>query len=45
MSKPEFFLGNAGDVFDEQMNLKDEKTKEALAKYLAALKAHVEKMS
>lgn len=41
MGQPEFFLGNSGDVFDEQMNLKDEKTKELLMQYLAAFKAHV----
>ncbi|OGG64038.1 hypothetical protein A3C18_00850 [Candidatus Kaiserbacteria bacterium RIFCSPHIGHO2_02_FULL_54_11b] len=44
MGQPEFYL-NGSDKFDADMNLTDEKTKEHVTKYLAAFKAHVEKMS
>ncbi|MEY4747024.1 MAG: hypothetical protein RLZZ416_73 [Candidatus Parcubacteria bacterium] len=45
MGTPEFFLGNGKDVFDENMALADEKTKELLAKYLAAFKTYAERFS
>jgi len=44
LGQPEFYL-NATGKFDDAMNLVDEKTKEALKKYLNAFKEHIECLS
>ncbi len=44
MGQPEFYFGEADKKIDEVGNITDEKTKQVLAKYLVALKTHVEKM-
>ena len=42
MGQPEFYFGNADQKFDSEGTITDEKTKQVLAKYLAAFKTHVE---
>ena len=41
MGQPEFYFGEADKKLDAEGNITDDKTKEVLAKYLAAFKAHV----
>lgn len=45
MAKPELLVGSAGENFDADGNLTDQKTKERLTKFLAAFKKWVTKLS
>ena len=45
MGQPEFYFGTADKKMDAAGAITDAKTKEALTKYLAAFKAHVELFS
>lgn len=44
LQQPEAYLGNAGDLFDPQGSLRDEKTKEFLRKFVVAYAAWVAKI-